>query len=353
MLPYWLLFGGFAVGAMHSQPLQSRRSAIGYFVAALVLMITIGLRDRVGGDWYAYVDIFYRVQHLSLAHSVSAIEPAYALVNWLVARAGLGVWAVNFVCASIFTLGLLRFSKDQPLPNLALVVAIPYLVIVVAMGYTRQSAALGIILVALSCYFKGSTVRMVVLLVISVMFHKSAVVMIPLISLAMPKNRLLTFILLSIVAAATFYLFVYSSVDRLMDNYVSSRYSSSGAGIRIAMNLVPATIFLAFRRKFTTNKEELLIWTVFSIASIISLILLLTTPSSTAVDRMALYLIPLQLFVLSRMPIAFSVDRFSDIYLKALVIIYSAAVQFTWLNYADNSFAWIPYRNYLTEFVPE
>jgi hypothetical protein len=30
------------------------------------------------------------------------------------------------------------------------------------------------------------------------------------------------------------------------------------------------------------------------------------------------------------------------------VILYSAAVQFTWLNYADNALAWLPYRNYLS-----
>jgi hypothetical protein len=30
------------------------------------------------------------------------------------------------------------------------------------------------------------------------------------------------------------------------------------------------------------------------------------------------------------------------------VIAYAAAVQFVWLNYAVNSFAWLPYRNYLT-----
>jgi hypothetical protein len=64
---------------------------------------------------------------------------------------------------------------------------------------------------------------------------------------------------------------------------------------------------------------------------------------------MALYLIPLQLFVLARVPLAFSDGRTPSTVAKFAVIAYSMVVQFIWLNYADNARAWIPYHNYLMD----
>ncbi len=44
--------------------------------------------------------------------------------------------------------GLVQFCRKQPLPWLALAVAAPFIIIVVGMGYTRQSVALGFILLS-------------------------------------------------------------------------------------------------------------------------------------------------------------------------------------------------------------
>ena len=64
-------------------------------------------------------------------------------------------------------------------------------------------------------------------------------------------------------------------------------------------------------------------------------------PSSTAVDRLALYVMPLQIAVLSRAPIVFGA-RLGTI----LVLSYSLAVQFVWLNFATHAKFWIPYQAY-------
>ena len=83
----------------------------------------------------------------------------------------------------------------------------------------------------------------------------------------------------------------------------------------------------------------------------VALGLLLASPSSTAVDRSSLYLIPLQLFVLSRVPLAFSNKPTPSVFLKIAVILYSMVVQFIWLNYADNARDWVPYHNYLSDMI--
>lgn len=347
MIPYWVLFGVFAFPAALNKERSRQHTLLGFLAAGLILTIMIGLRLKVGGDWYAYDQIFHRLQLLNLGTAFNSIDPAYALMNWGAANAGLEMWSVNLLCACIFTYGFLMFCWDQPNPTLAVLIGIPYLVIVVAMGYTRQGAALGLVMAALTNYSRGSIVRMAFNLAVAVMFHKAAIIVIPLIALASSRQRLLTIVLLGVIAGVTYYLFVSASMDRLVTNYITARYNSSGAGIRIAMNLVPASIYLLFWRRFPLDRDQRRLWMIFSAGSFAALLLLFTTPSSTAVDRVSLYLIPLQLFVLSRVPLVFSKGVNASVALKSAVILYSAAVQFVWLNYADNARAWVPYRSYL------
>ena len=59
-----------------------------------------------------------------------------------------------------------------------------------------------------------------------------------------------------------------------------------------------------------------------------------------AVDRLALYTIPLQLVVLSRPRSVFASKGFGTF----LVLAYSAVVQFTWLTYAHHARYWVPYQ---------
>ena len=66
--------------------------------------------------------------------------------------------------------------------------------------------------------------------------------------------------------------------------------------------------------------------------------------ASAAVDRISLYLIPLQMFVLSRIAEAFPDRKRANQQLVFLVILYSAAIQFVWLTYAFNANFWIPYQ---------
>ena len=351
MLAYWALFGIFAFAAVVTDERKRRAGSMGWIAAGVLLTIVIGLRREVGGDWYKYLAIFERLQNVDFERALQISDPGYTILNMMAGFFGLGVWAVNLACAAIFTFGLLKLCRDQPNPVLAVVIGIPYLVIVVAMGYTRQGAALGFVMLALFYYFRGWIGRMALALALAAAFHKSAILVIPLIALAASRRRMLTFILLGVVAATAYWLFVESSVDKLMANYVGARYSSSGAAIRIAMNLVPAGVFLLARKRFTTVREELRLWTIFSIGSLLALGLLLASPSSAAVDRSSLYLIPLQLFVLSRIPVAFSNKDNPSVFLKFAVIFYSMVVQFIWLNYADNAKYWVPYHNYLTDMI--
>ena len=72
------------------------------------------------------------------------------------------------------------------------------------------------------------------------------------------------------------------------------------------------------------------------------------SPSSTAVDRVALYLIPLQIFVGSYMPLI-RLQGLSKALLRQLLVVLSLAVLSVWL-FLRLMLAWVPYRNLLFEF---
>jgi apolipoprotein N-acyltransferase len=113
------------------------------------------------------------------------------------------------------------------------------------------------------------------------------------------------------------------------------------------MNVLPAMIYLCFSRRFSRSEEERRLWRNFSLAALAAAVGLFVLPSTTVVDRLALYLTPLQLVVLGRLPQAAPLNGRPNAQLLLAVLAYSAAVQFVWLNYATHSEGWVPYRSYI------
>jgi hypothetical protein len=346
LLVYWLLFAYFAVGTM-----LQRRSRVWVSTAeqhlflggVVIVALLVGLRYEVGGDWGTYERMFAVAGFGTLDQNLIGVsDPAYRLLNWSVHQVGGDIWLVNLVCAVIFSWGLFRFTKMQPDPWLAMLVAIPYLVIVVAMGYSRQGVAIGVLMAGLASLQSGaSIVKFALYVAAASLFHKTALVALPL-AVAIHRNSLVN-VLVCVAATALLYGFVLEdAMDRLVTNYIGAQAQSQGAAIRVAMSLVPATVFLFEGKRFGLSREKAALWRNFSIAAFGFLILLVTLASSTVVDRLALYVLPLQIVVLSRIPGTLMSYEFG----RLVIILYSIAVLFVWLNYADYSTYWLPYQFY-------
>jgi EpsG family len=349
VLPYWILFSVFALGSLQgSSPSQGlRRHGLLLAVAGLLAALFIGLRFETGGDWMNYLGIYQElgVQSLPDALVSPRSDPSYSLINWIAYQAGAELWVVNLVCGCIMCWGVVKFANTQPSPWLVMLVAIPYLIIVVGMGYTRQAVAIAFELVAISAFVSGSILRFLIYGVIAVTFHKSAIVFFPLVGLAITRNRLIVTLLIAMASAILYWTVVSQRVGVLANNYEA--LESHGAGVRILMNVIPGILFLLFRRRFAVAEHESKLWRNLAFAALATGAALFLTSASTAIDRLALYLIPLQLFVFGRLPVAFSSGRRPLPGYVIAVIAYSAAVQFVWLSYGDNARYWIPYRNWL------
>lgn len=287
--------------------------------------------------------MYNEATHRSLRQLLEIGDPGYQVLNSLGQQLGLGLWFVDLVCGILFSWGLYRLAKIQPEPWLAVLVAIPYLVIVVAMGYSRQAVAIGIIMAGMARLMRGAGfATFVPYLIVAALFHKTALVVLPLCLLGVYKQRVATTIL-ALVAAYFLYTFLLrDSLDQMVHNYIEASYNSQGAAIRVFMISTSAVIYFIYRKYLQFNLAEEKIWRNFSLAAFFLLALLFIIPSSTAVDRLSLYILPLQLALLSRLPLV----RTSGVTNRFAVILFSFSVQFIWLNYATNSVYWVPYRLY-------
>ena len=349
MLPYWLLFFLVAVRASTSlRPAltSSSRLPAPWRLMFVVLVLMIGLRHEVGGDWGSYANHVIKAGYQSLPEALREGDPSYSLLNWLAAKSGLGPYFVNTVCATLFSWGLVVFCRAQPRPWLALVVAVPYLVTVVAMGYTRQGTAIGLAMLGLVALSDRKLLRFVVFVALAATFHKSAVILMPLAILAGTRKKLWTAFWVGLSSVLFYVLLLQDSVDALTEGYIDAQYDSSGAAIRVAMNAVPAALFLWFRRRFVMPVADRIFWTWMSLGALAFVGLLVASPSSTAVDRVALYWIPLQLFVLSRLPDALGKPNGRNSILVRWVVAYGAAVLLVWLMFATHAQYWLPYQFY-------
>jgi hypothetical protein len=314
-------------------------------IIGLLIVAMVGLRYEVGGDWLNYITIFNDLRYANLREAIAGGDPGYSALNWLALRIGADIWFVNLICAAFFTWGLVRFTRQQPNPWLALCVAVPYLIIVVAMGYTRQAAAIGFMLAGMSEFRRQhSMLRFGAYIVACALFHKTAIIILPIVAFATTQNRWIMIGLGGVLGLVLYYLLLNAGIDTLMQNYVEADYDAQGAAIRVAMNVLPAIIFLIFQRRFGLDEFDRKLWRNFSLAALAALGLLMLMESSVVVDRLALYLIPLQLVVFSRLPYAFQRGGKPNGLFTLGVIAYSATVQFVWLTAATHADYWLPYK---------
>lgn len=337
VIPVYFLFGKVRGGSNTPQLVWQ---SFGFF-----LIVLIGLRYQVGGDWGNYLAGIENAKDDSWVDLFSARkESGYTLVSWLSLALNMHIYGVNIFCATIFSVGLIRLSREQPYPWLAILVAIPYLIIVVAMGYTRQAVAIGFLMYGFGYLLHGRVAVYLLLVLLAGLFHKTAFVFAAF-ALFRPGGGKLKHVLgagLFIGLAGAAYL--GEQTENLVLNYVENTMESGGGEIRVLMNLLPALVLFMYWKKWDEKFKDRWLWSLIALLAIVCVPLVST--ASTAVDRMALYLIPLQLVVWARFPVLVQ-GRIGRNFAFLMVVFYYAIVQFIWLVYGTHAPYWLPYDNLL------
>lgn len=355
MTIYWLSFLFFSLFAfieprrifLSSGYIKNYLTFAWYFVL-IYLVLLIGLRHEVGGDWGSYKRYFdvLGTQDFSEIFNITQ-DPGYAILNWWLSSSGYSIYFVNTICAFFFSYGLIKFCRTLPRPFLALTASFPYLILVVSMGYTRQSVAIGLSMLALVAISNRQYIKFFFMILIAATFHKTALLLVGILFLASQKNRLIIIILLGILAGILAQSYLYESYSNLVKYYVLQEYESEGALIRISMLLIPSILLLTWPHRFGMHALEKNLWRWISLLSILFFFLLLTTDMSTALDRMALYFLPIQLIIFSYIPEFFKSQSGFNKVMISIIVMYFALVQFVWLFFASYAPYWLPYQSVL------
>ena len=345
MLVYFLMFSLPLFFSFISSRCSKELKKIFLYSTGFIFIVIIGLRYNVGGDWGSYLYKFYYSYY-----RVSKDEYGYWLINYIGHYIG-GIYLVNLFSASVIVVGIIKFCERQPLPFLALLVLVPYVIIVVAMGYTRQSVALGFELLALNAFLDGNTRKCGIYFILGALFHKTLLVfavffyvfMFVNIKSLTIKKRIIILLTLCVILSLSNYILPLDQINVFLEDYSASNMKSSGAMIRIIMNLIPASLFMLLRKKMFANLQEIRLYNMFSLVIFAGFAFMLSTGDTSSVDRILLYYSPLQAVVYSRVPLLGSSFEWRTITVLLISAVYLSAL-ITFLNYSDHRVNWVPYH---------
>ena len=344
MSTYWFLFALPIFWALLPAG-DDVATRIGLTALAGIYVIAIGFRQDVGCDWGAYVFMYEVVARLPFWKALFFTDSGYQALDFIAYWLGLGYYFAEFVSGLIFTACLFLFIRRQPLPWLALLCAAPYMVIVVAMGYQRQSISLGFCMLAMLAFGERSVLRFVAFVLIGALFHKSLLFILPLVVLI----NGLRFNWLSVLTLAATGLVggrvILGNTDYYLHVYQNKYMTSAGGLTRILVTALAGLVFLIFIRQYKRLFKD---WDLLLYLAIISLILVpLVKISTTAVDRMAIYMLPFQIMVFSRLPVIFRATKMEMPVSLGIVGSY-ATFLYVWLHYSLIAHeCWLPYRSVL------
>lgn len=324
---------------------------IAWRALGLLWILLIGFRHEVGCDWEPYQELYnsmIRTTGENLMPLLFNFDLGFVVLNWGSAKLGLSVYFVNTVCGFLIVLGLSKFCRNTPLPWLSWLIATPYFLIVVGMGYTRQAVAAGLLLWALVYLLQGRNRRYLWMLIAAATFHKWALLFAVISAASQVRWKMHMCVRAAIVVALMLVgAWVFLNDIMLMILLEINSYKgqvSSGAVPRMLISVLPALLFVFVLNRREGKLDHHPIWKWLSFSSII--LVPLSGATSTVVDRLVVYLIPLQLYVWPSL-ITSKTTLISQALLGTIIVLFYGSLLFAWLAYSTHGHCWLPYNNIL------
>jgi EpsG family len=345
MWPF-LAFGSW-FGVLATAGGNRRVSFMAWYLSFIMALIFVGLRHRVGTDWFNYLYMMNAVDSAKfITDMLSVCEPLYALLLKISLLSGLGIYLANVVTALVAMGGIFALARRMPEPWIAVLAAIPYLVVVIGMSANRQFLAIGILMYLVSIWNKTSLPMRLGWIILAVGFHKSAIMFLIFVILDMKIHTYFKFIGIFILTVGTvYYLDSSDSLDYYSNTYISgdTLVESRGAQAHAALTAVPAAmLFLIPGLKRMIPTFPIIGYLAYgSIGCFI-----LTFFYSTVGDRLTLYFFAVPMFVWSSLPATF--PQSSRVLVRFGIALIMNGLLAGWLLFANEAESHIPYENALT-----
>lgn len=323
-----------------------------YFLIFVFFVVFVGLRYQVGGDWASYLIHYENLDFENILLSFFEWDPGYVLFEYISKYLGLGIAGVNILCAITFFTCFFYFIKVFKIKlSHALLIAFPYLILVVVNGYTRQGVALGFGMLFVAFLYQRKLFKSFLALIFAVLFHKTAILLIILYireTISNTKNNLakLATIVISLLLGILVSISFQSECWSMIKNYIEYQMQSSGAIIRILVNIIPLVLLVVFSKRYKSIYNDYRLWILFGYITLSMLFLGIFFKITTVADRLCLYFYPLQIVIFPRVLQLIKNREVKYMYFFALICLYSS-ILLIWLLFAAHRGSWIPYRNFL------
>jgi len=356
MIIYWAVMLLPALGMISATSVSPRVNKTAWLGMLSLWVGIIGFRHEVGCDWEPYMDYFSGAEVFFVGQWVSSLvhmEPAYALLNLIAHRADLGIYFVNLVCGLLTVVGLAKFCSWTEKSWLSWFVLTPYVLIVVGLGYTRQSVALALFAWGLTYLEQERYRRYVMLAVLAMAFHKWAGIFF-LLGLVTQARLLPKKMVWAVVATAgtAFVVFLVSGIfhearDGLYELISAYKHkTSSGTIARVTLASLASVVLLLTIIKSGNRHIVNPVWSWMAGISVLLIPLAATGLMTTIVDRLSLYLGPLQPYAWA-LASKSNIPMLSSGIITAAVVSIYMAIFLVWFEFSAHSFCWIPYNNVL------
>ncbi|WP_022670500.1 EpsG family protein [Hippea alviniae] len=347
MLFYVLIYITIIVSAFLSLEFNvSLNKKIKYGIFLLFLVLFVGFRWKIGGDWDSYLGAY---KNLSF-RQIFTFDPGYVVVEYISKFLGLGIVGVNSICVFLFGLGFIYFLESFELSlSQSLVIAFPYLITVVVGGYSRQSVSIGFVMAMFGAFRKKDIIKTLLFYALAIVFHESAIVS-GIIFLS-DKRYFSKYVKLTLILLLFISIIMHKVIyDRFMHFYqlyvVSNIMHSTGAIIRSIINTIPGVFLFFLKNEWENRYGDFWMWGVVSIFSGLVLIMVLTTHLTTLGDRILLFFYSLQIIVFNRV-IYFVENKLLKYGLFSFISIFYLAMLIGWFLFSSHGSFWVPYKNIL------
>ena len=300
------------------------------------LFIFVALRYKVGSDWNSYNDLFF----MENLHSKN-YEIGYSIVLQISKYLNINIFGLNIFAASVFFLGFFLLFKDEEYFWFAINLSLPYLFLVVAMGYTRQSIAIGFGMIIFKSFIKNNKFNQLFFLFLALMFHYTSIIY----SLFIFYNiKSLLFKFLTVLAVVFLLFFIsdqFSNLSRFYYYYLAVGKDSFGGVPRMFLASTPLIFYLLkFHEIKNSNYNNLF----FMYLIIILFLWVFVFISSTSADRILLYILPLKIYLFLKF-LNFVRNKYLFIYSFTFIFILSFHIHSLFsISFNKDS---IPYNNLL------
>ena len=325
------------------------------------MLLFISGRHYVGGDYISYLKLFdkSKVNDFGGFPKLQGLNYIIQFVHAL----NLNYFFFNFLCALAFLAGIFKFLKISNERLFIFILLIPTMIYVVGMGYTRQSVSIGFLCFAIYYWSENMNMKKYIFFILSVFIHISSIIFIFLLFFkSYEKIKFSKLFLLTIFTTSFLFLFYY-----LYFNNFDNLSSAIGLDYKIVKNsplkylkflahIVPCLVFLIFIKRFNKDKKLYPLYFFFLLA-IVSVIILMLVFKQLAeessyvdviADRVLLPFLLIEALIFVRLYSL--IDLEYKFLFKLLIIFYFGLMLFAWLEFADNSFAWQPYRSIFLEW---